>query len=605
MTHTAKDYLEWMKFSLEEQRNEFMRLAELQNSYDNKINRAIWPTQSEIPTAQHFIAVEEALAPALDGLFPDTNGIQLIPGGDDDVTPDQWRNAEWALWVMATYRMDLKSQVLRSIKDCFKCSVGYTIIEPFFYTPSTAYEVVTRNGVTRFMADGEPVKSIRARYISPGRLVPYPEGTDFNGADATPMVFMLDYYPVWQMEKIYEGAFGEVEMLTPLETVRKNAEELNQYGISELMHYADTMSGRKRPSRPTHLPKAAPLSIPIIRVWEQPGIETWISPKSNSDGDIVMRIEVEGQQQSVPLVKWNASPDADRWFPMSQAEADMKRAYAYDLWLNFFYDAMSRTKDAPMVIDKRALPNGADRWIPGETLYTAHGQADQVASYVRTPPVDPAFSAVGDVLTNLGQRIQGTSDFLQRNYTRGGTNAFQDLMNTAQARQRLSIAILESGGLKPCFELILGYMKRIVPEQGISLAKPEWTAGDRYVTDKRIITADDLRHEYSIVLDTSVRRMLGGMSFEERFRLWEALRQANFVHMEEVNRVLPLPEVVGRRVFMHGNELAAEQERVRAEEQAARMAEQGGQQGQQAVPPQEAAPPVSGMEGTEGLEGML
>jgi hypothetical protein len=558
MIETAKDAMEMLQFSIDEQRGDLQRLSALQDSFDNRINPDIWPTQSEIPTAQHFTAVEEAIGPALDMCFPESNGLQLIPAGDagDD---EAWRNSEWALWTMITHVMRLKQHAVRSVKDCFKCSVGYGIVEPFKITPQVGMDVVASGKRTRVMADGDSQISIRYRYISPGRVVPFPKGTDFNGPEATPASFFFDPYPLWEIEEMF--ANGPVdgdadEMQSTLAEIKDASVKFNRSGVDDFLRFAERLGGRRIRFQSSRLPAFAPQSVPVIKVFEQPGTETWIVPDSGKGGKILLRRESDPfVKVRCGLVKWSAWPDGDRWFPMSQPDADQKRGFAYDLWLNFFFDMMTRTKDARLVLNKSALPPGQRRLDPYDDIYV-EGNAQQAAAYLQNPQIDPAIPMVGDILDRIGQNIRGTKDFMQKNYTRGGTGAFQDLLNTMQSRQRLSAMILETGALSQVYEHVLAYMQRLVPEGGMELARPIYEAGEgKRIMERKTITIEDLRHGYSVRLDTSERRMLGGMSDDKRFQYWQALVDRDDVVKEEVNRIFPLPDSNIQRVFKKRSQL--------------------------------------------------
>jgi len=558
MMTEAKDYMEMLQFSIDEQRADLHKMMTLQDSYDNRINPDIWPTQSEIPTAQHFTAVEEALGPALDMCFPESNGLQLLPMGDveDD---DAWRNSEWALWTMITHVMRLKQHALRSVKDCFKCGIGYGIVEPFRITPQVGMEVVASGRRTRIMADGDEQVSIRYRYISGGRIVPFPKGTDFNGPEATPASYFFDPYPLWEIEEMLEkgladGTKGEV--MGDIKDIRKAAEKFNRSGVDDFLKFAERLGGRKYRYQSSRTPAFMPLTVPVIKVFEQPGTETWIVPDSGKGGRIILRRESDPFVKiRSGLVKWSAWPDGDRWFPMSQPEADQKRGFAYDLFVNFLFDQMTRVKDARLVLNKDALPPGQRRLDPFEDIFV-NGNAQQAAAYLQAPQIDPSIMVVGDVLDKVGQNIRGTKDFMQKNYTRGGTGAFQDLLNTMQARQKLSAMILETGALSQVYEHVLTYMQRLVPEGGMELARPIYDADEgKRQLEKRTITLEDLRHGYSIMLDTSERRMLGGMSDDKRFQYWQALIDRDDVNKGEVVRLFPLPDSNIQRVFKKRRQL--------------------------------------------------
>jgi hypothetical protein len=560
---TAYDLLENLDYSMKAQESDIRRLMELQDSYDNKINPKVWPTQSEIPTAQHFIAVEEALGPAMDMCFPETNGLQLLPTSAD-VTEDQWRNAEWALWTTLQYKMRLASASLRSVKDCFKCGIGYGIVEPFSITPDISTRLQIGSKETRIMAPGRSVTSIRYRYVSPGKCVPYPAGTSFNGPEATPMAFFYDPTPAWQVKKLLEGDEGSgidpKELHASWAEVEKLSKEFAKHQITDLVSFYEKMGGRRAYRSKKSAPESAPQEVPIIKVYEQPGTETWIVPKNNREGVVLLRRVSDALTQvRCGLVKWSAWPDGDRWYPMSAPEADMRRCFAQDLWLNFMFDLMGKSKDAPRVINKSALGPEQRHLYPNEDIYVENADARTAASYLEPPRMDPSIPMVGDVLEKLGDKINGRRDFMQKNFTRGGTQAFNDLLNTMQGRQRLSATILETGALTDIYEHVLAHLRTTVPEQaegGLVMQRPVYDADKgRTIAERRTITAEDMRNSFELIVDTSERRMLGGMPDELRFRIWQTLVDRDDVRRHEVNRLCPLPEATIRRVFLEREDL--------------------------------------------------
>ena len=72
--------------------------------------------------------------------------------------------------------------------------------------------------------------------------------------------------------------------------------------------------------------------VPVIKVFEQPGKIVWLVPDGTGDAIKLMEQETDSfVSLNSGLVKWSAWPDADRWFPMSQPEADRARCFAYRL----------------------------------------------------------------------------------------------------------------------------------------------------------------------------------------------------------------------------------------------------------------------------------
>jgi len=549
----AEGYIETLNWCVDKHSSDLERLSQLQNSFDAKINPEVWPTQSEIPTASHFIATEEALGPALDSLFPESNGLQLIPR-QLDIDKEQWRNAEWGLWTMITHEMRIKTEALVSLKDCFKCSIGYGIVEPYTITPDIGQTVTIEGKKTRIMSMGKPQVSIRYRYVSPGQIVPYTSGVDFNGPRSTPLSFFIDFYPSWQIEAMFDGnlpgSIGKDELHGDAATIIEWARNFQTSGFSDLREYMEILAGREMFTNRKNLPDSAPVSVPILKVYEEPGKETWIALQNGKNGAVIFEQESEIERVRNPLVKWSAWPDGNRWYPMSMPEALQKVGTAKDLWINFFFDMMTQTKDPRLVVDKSALPPHQRSLYPGQDIYLERGSARDAAAYLQTPSIDPSVAGMGDVLDQISQKIQGRSDLTQKNFTRGGANAFNDLLNTAQGRDRLSSSILETRGLTATYEHVLAFMQKTVDEDGVELIRPVWDADEREQSImRRTITSDDLRHGYGLLVDTSERRMLGGMSSQERLETWRTLQDRPDVYPQEVNRLYPLPEATIKRIF--------------------------------------------------------
>jgi hypothetical protein len=309
-------------------------------------------------------------------------------------------------------------------------------------------------------------------------------------------------------------------------------------------------------------------------VFERPGKELWIVPSAQNAGRVVYSID-RGEQSRVGLVKWSAWPDGDRWFPMSTPEADHDRAFAYDLFMNFMFDIMSKTKDTPRVISKASLKPG-QRDVPyGEDIFVESGDARTAVAYLDTPRLDPSIPLVGDRLEALGSKIWGTQDFTQKNYTRGGTMAFQDLLNTMQARQQLSGLILEMGALTDVYEHTLAIMQQLSVDGDLRLRRASYSAElKRQVEESKVVTNEDLGHAYELVLDPTQRRMLGGMTDQFRLQLWQALQENPNTYPDEVNMLLfPAPEQVSNRIFRP----AEEQRTVQAENREAALLAQAAQ----------------------------
>ena len=83
------------------------------------------------------------------------------------------------------------------------------------------------------------------------------------------------------------------------------------------------------------------------------------------------------------------------------------------------------------------------------------------------------------------------------------------------------------------------------------MSRPIYDPEDKKtLIERRTITPEDLRHGYSLTLDTGERRMLGGMSDQQRLQYWQTLIDRTDVRKEEVNKIFPLPETNVQRIFL-------------------------------------------------------
>jgi hypothetical protein len=601
---TPKESLDLMEWSMDQNKAQINEMIACQESYDNRINPDTWPTNSMVPTAQQFIMTEDALGPALDGLFPETNGVQLVPNSVD-ITEEQWTNAEWALWTQVSYTMKMRGSCMLSVKDCFKCGIGYGIVEPHSFMPDVSKTLISGKKKSRVMAKGTAETGIRYRYVSPGAIAVYPKGSEFDGPYATPTFWFYDPYPAWDIKAMYEGllphGLKEGQLKSTYAEVEKAAKSFMESSGNMLTKFYHIMSGEPETYNMRDVPDGAPMEIPIIKVFEQPSTWSWIVPDGSGDGIEILRIEDDVQQMSSGMIKWSATPDGKRWYPMSMAEANRMRSFTSDLFFNFMIDMMDRSKNAVRVIDKSALPPGESRLSEYEDIYVS-GSAREAASYMATPNIDPSLANIGGMIAELGNDIRGKTDFAQKNFTRGGTNAFSDLLNTMQSRERLGVSILETGALTKIFEIVFAYMQKLSPDLGADISRVTFDSNNNRILEVRTITSEDIRHSYGVDLDLSTRRMLGGMSFEERMRLWTDMRDRKDVRPKMVSLICPLPSAFLEKVFMSKEGM----EKVQAEDRQIELlnamqpqagagqggAPQGAQQGLPQGQPQQAQPLV-------------
>ncbi|HUT59614.1 MAG TPA: hypothetical protein VNA25_17345 [Phycisphaerae bacterium] len=591
---TAEDLWDIFSWSVTEQKNDFERLVALQNTYDNVVKESVWPTISKIPLATAWSSVEEALGPAMEYLFPKQPFVNLIPDGDVD--GEVLRNLEWSLYLMMTHRMRLERATLRSVKDCFKVGVGYGIIEPMTVTPPAAFDITAGENTTRQMGVGRPVTTLVYRYLSPGKVIPYPSGVDFNGQDATPIAFHIDMYPEDQFLGMFSDQPHDGETVVLRGDAQKMVDESRTIGMSEqasAADYIDKLAGRKtgiKGQRATQ--KNIPTMVPVLKcyldnrhVWIFPGKEKLIVfDRSNSFS--TMR---------KPLIKWDAWMDADRWFPMSQPEADQRTGWAKNIWLNLFFDLATWSAKRPLLYDSDRMDDAPEFGprnaigIPGDVRTTAR--------FMDPPGMDAGSLQMGQEIDSIRSKITGQKDFTERNFTRGGSHAFQDLLQSSNGRERLRMALLQLGGLEPTAIQTLAYMQVLGGQMDLRFSKAatrreSGNRGDKY-TEIYEITEDDLKHTFQVVLDLDSKHRKGSMDMQNKFAAYDRKISNPAFDNYEVSRDLCIDEEEAMRQVLPREEVEAKQ---RAQEQAQLEALRA-----QGAPPG-GAPPAAGETAAIGAE---
>jgi len=547
-------------WSYNEQADDLDRLIELQKTHDNVFDDSKWPTQSKIPLALAWSAVEQAVAPAMDYLYPSQPFASLLPL--DDVDQDVVDKMEWALYIMMAYRMRLKDSTFRAVKDCFKIGIGYGIVEPVVVTPPAVFEITAGGQTTRQVRPGSPQTSLRFGYRSAGKVLPYPTGTDFNGEDATPFGYLLDLPSEDQFRAMYEKDAisgepmfkgGKVEMEAIIAESRSHGFNCTT-GFTNL---ADELGGRKSYARGGQSQKKnVKAIIPILKCYAD-NRHTFLFCGSKRH----VLFDREGGMSTMrkPLIKFDAWRDSDRWYPMSQPEADQRNVWAKNVWFNLFFDlatlALKRTLiydnsefDGPPVID----PDGS---------IGMPGPVDKMAAYLDPPGIEQSIVSIGAEIDGTRRAVTGQGDPMEKNFTRGGSLAFESLMQSSTARERLRMALLQTGGVESIARQTLIYMQTEGANMNGRFQRPaiNETTKREYV-DKYEVTEEDLQHAYDLVLDMDDKHRNGGMDAQMGLQIYDRQVASEFYDQYEVAKDLCTDSIAAQRKVLPREEVKRKQE---------------------------------------------
>jgi len=566
----AEDLLETFKWSFSDQSGDYDRMDSLSNTYDNKVNNELWSTISQIPLATAWGTVERSVADSTEYLFPSQPINRLLP--TEKVDDDSIHRLEWGLHVMMKYRMKMRKASFRAIKDTFKIGIGYNIIEPFTITPPASYLVQAGDNEARRMGPGVPVQTLRCRYVSAGKIVPYPSGTDFNGDDATPIAFFFDMYYEEDFRLMFDTLPKDGDTTKLMGDAGGIIDEARTNGINSqttIASYIDSLGGRKiRRSSD----KRIPVMVPVLKCYQY-SRETWITlgPSPHTIFDVSGTL---GTMRK-PLIKWDAWTDSDRWFPMSQPEADERLSWAKNLWFNGMFDLMTYALNRPLLWDNSAGNKPPQFGSRGEIGLP--GDVTRTARFLDAPGLDQGTLSMGAQIDAVHGDVTGQRDLTQRNFNRGGAQAFQELVQETSGQAYIRNVLLQMSGLENAAEQVLIYMQQFGDNLDLNFQRPSRTDGERTVEYFQV-TEDDLQHGYSLSLDLESQRRKGGMDLQNRLAVYDRMMQNDAFDDYEVAVDLCMDmEEAQRKVFPKAVVKEKQAAREAAEQQA--LAQGGAQEG--------------------------
>jgi len=569
------------QYSFEKFEDDITRMESLQKTFDNKVDKDLWPTRSKIPLALAWATVEEAVGPAMDYLMPPQPSIRLVPR--DDVDQDVLDKVQWAVHLMLKSRMRIKRIMARGVKDCFKVGVGYGIVEPITVTPPDVFNVISGNNQARIMGKGKAVRSLQLRYLSPGKVIPYPEGTDFNGEAATPYSFLLDAIPEAQFRKLFrdEPRDGpEVLLKGDADEMIKTARAGGFTTESSMVDFMEKLSGRPSMIGVNRSTKATvPCVVPVMKCFARDeGRHTWFFCNANKWEILWDKYDSHDTMRN-PCVKFDPWLDADRWVGMSQPEADERTTHGKNILFNAMFDLVNQAVKRPIVWNG-AISDDPPNFDGG--TWKADGEVEKNIKFMEPAGIDAGTFRLSEEIDAIHSKTTGQKDFTDKNFTRGGSQAFNDLLGTSGARDRLRWMLLETGGFESIVDQTILYMQTLGSGMDFTFNRPARNVaeGKDYI-ESFSITENDMKHAYSVDLDLDQKSRTGSQDINTRLQVY-ALKKDNLAwDQHAIQEDLETDPYKLERQLLPRDVVLAKQE---AKEQAERAAlQQTGQpQGQEA-----------------------
>lgn len=527
------------------------RLIRLSAQYYNLLDPDQLPTDSKIPFPFAFAMTEEQIPHVVEYLFPEVNAVRLWPE-ERDISIDNIMNAEWALHQTVSRRVPVKRQSAMAIMDCFKVGVGYTISEQGAYTPfasglKTASDQKNSASV-RVMKAGKERKSVSYRHLNCGQVLGHTDGSDTNGSKRSSTVIFLDFYTPSEVESMSEG-LGD----------RRDASLLDQYGkfsAKEKDTLHESISSWNSKILSLNGPgwvddgdkENLPSLIPVVKIYEEKK-ETWLS----FGEDVVYENDGGYSTLRCPITKWSSVLDGDMWYPMSLAEAMEKPHLAQNIWVNMIYDAFTWVINRPMVYSKEEFPNGPPEYNPRERIGAATNDGRNAVSWLDGPNITADSFEIGTRLEQIGERITGKKDMAARNYTRGGAQAFQELMASTTGRQRMAGWIMQTGSLQNVYENILIEMQMM--DEDLQFNVRDFDADGKENLSTRDITLDDLRRGYSVTLSLEDKYYAGSLSTQDRLIIYQQGKEDPYFDPQALRQFWLNNDEIARRLLKPDNQI--------------------------------------------------
>jgi hypothetical protein len=483
-----------------------------------------------------FVQVQKALPGAMEYLFPTSNFIRLLPV-ELGVDMESLSKVEQALYIQTVHRMKMRRYSYPTVLDCFKLSVGYGIVENYSIQLPKSFSITqaTPRGITstRQIELGKPTRAIRFRYINPSCVIPYPDGSDFNGTNAVSMSFLVDTYSEAQLTRMFSSQPVDAEDVPLKGDLKTIIADARQLGFDSRLSTIDLMAklGDRNLKKTNTQDKRIPVRVPIVKVFTE-NRHIWIA----NGKQVIYDEEEKLQTMRCPLVKCSAWPDGNRWFPMSVPEALQKIDLAHNIWVNLLFDLMTWSAKRPLVyntnqFDKKPV-------IGPDEVFPVNGDVRSGAMWLDAPKIDQTMMSVGQKLEALQDDIAGQPNYYSKpGLVRGGGMAFTELAASTTARERVASAILETTYLESAINQTLILMQTgAAPKETFQERKS--AQGQKDYIEQITVTEDDLVNGFEVVLDLGFKNRKGMMENQNRFGVYDRLKDDPMVDPYEARKLL-------------------------------------------------------------------
>jgi len=557
--------------------------------HDNAVDPRKIPTRSKISIPHKFAQVEEFLSKYHELLWPPSNPVRAIPTGANATIEGATKVAN-GLYHMVKDRMGCPEESLPIERDCAKVGFGYGVIEPFKFQRLEPFKLNVAEGgksvgSSTEMDVGDPISSLRLRYISPGQIIPYPDGCSTNGHSRASTTFFWDFeternFRNMCSEESLEGLDFDTANLTDavIDDVCKKAKQGDINFVGGTFSYIAKLGGLDYESI-IAADDQAQATIPILKVYRE-GEHIWLA----NGETLIYRQAAKAQTYRCPILKMCAVRDAMHWYPYTVSEALMDVNWSRNVWLNMITDIMTWSAKRPLIYSTSAFED-APEYGPDSMIPTSAPNARDGAAFLAPPSLANGDLQLGQILDERADSISGNKDFTQKNFSRGGQNAFNDLLNASNGRDRNAGVVIEGGFMRDLYTQVLIYMQ--IDGSGYTGNTIEFD--EKEGKEKLVninVTGSDMQQSFDISVSLDAKRLATEFSVGERIQMAAAYRNNPMADPYEVARFEFGNDELTHRIIKSKDKADAIQKEDRTDSRAAVQAGIEKAQGQPSLSPE-------------------
>ena len=195
------------------------------------------------------------------------------------------------------------------------------------------------------------------------------------------------------------------------------------------------------------------------------------------------------------------------------------------------------------------------------------GDVRQTARYLDGPSFSQAILGVGEQIDEVHRQITGQRDFTERNFTRGGSQAFQDLLSTSTGRETIRHYLLQVIGLESIAWQVLISMQAFGGKMDLRFQRPALSSERKRYIDYFEITEDDIRQRFELTLDLDRKRRKGAMDRQMAIAEFDRRIASPYTDHYKVMQNFYEDDIQMQEEMLTRDEV----ERIQREEQAARV----------------------------------